>query len=283
MSRSQDEPRTRHQLEGEGRKLEYELEIEAPREAVWNALTEGEELERWFPFQARVEPGEGGKIWMSWDGRWESANEIRIWEPGSHLRTGWDDPGEPEGSGAAALAVDYHLEGEGGRTVLRLVHHGFSADADWDEMFDGIRRGWAFELQALRHYLELHRGTPRRVVRVDEPLPDRLGLNDAWNRLVAPGMLGLAVTPDGGTSTVHTAAGDRFEGRTLLFEPPRDAALATEGWNRALFRLGIERCGGPNAPIEAMVWLETWGVPEADLQALEARLGSLLRGAWAAA
>lgn len=35
---------------------------------VWRALTEAEELTRWFPLQARVTPGEGGEIWMSWNG-----------------------------------------------------------------------------------------------------------------------------------------------------------------------------------------------------------------------
>jgi hypothetical protein len=34
--------------------------------------TDGEELKRWFPLDARVTPGEGGKIWVSWgEGRYD--------------------------------------------------------------------------------------------------------------------------------------------------------------------------------------------------------------------
>jgi len=31
-------------------------------ESVWKALTNAEELKRWFPLEARAEPGKGGKI-----------------------------------------------------------------------------------------------------------------------------------------------------------------------------------------------------------------------------
>lgn len=45
-----------------GRSAGGTVEIEAPIERVWRALTEAAELERWFPLEARVEPGEGGSI-----------------------------------------------------------------------------------------------------------------------------------------------------------------------------------------------------------------------------
>lgn len=42
------------------RRIEKEIEINAPLEDVWKALTDANELARWFPLEARVTPGPGG-------------------------------------------------------------------------------------------------------------------------------------------------------------------------------------------------------------------------------
>ncbi len=52
------------------KRLVQEIEINAPAEEVWNALTDPKELEKWFPLEARVTPptGEGkedGRIYLS--------------------------------------------------------------------------------------------------------------------------------------------------------------------------------------------------------------------------
>jgi uncharacterized protein YndB with AHSA1/START domain len=44
------------------RRVEREIEINAVVEDVWKALTDANELARWFPLEARVTPGVGGKI-----------------------------------------------------------------------------------------------------------------------------------------------------------------------------------------------------------------------------
>lgn len=41
------------------------IEIDATPERVWKALTDAADLVRWFPLEAKVEPGEGGGIYMS--------------------------------------------------------------------------------------------------------------------------------------------------------------------------------------------------------------------------
>jgi uncharacterized protein YndB with AHSA1/START domain len=42
--------------------IEKQIDIASSAESVWKALTNAEELKRWFPLEARVEPGKGGKI-----------------------------------------------------------------------------------------------------------------------------------------------------------------------------------------------------------------------------
>jgi uncharacterized protein YndB with AHSA1/START domain len=56
---------------------------------VWQALTDACELERWFPLEARVTPGEGGSIYMSWKNEYTGESSILVWEPLHHLRISW--------------------------------------------------------------------------------------------------------------------------------------------------------------------------------------------------
>ena len=44
------------------RAFELALDIDASADEVWRALTEAEELMRWFPLEAQVAPGNGGSM-----------------------------------------------------------------------------------------------------------------------------------------------------------------------------------------------------------------------------
>ena len=170
--------------QGDTRTLEVDMDLDASPEEVWKALTEAERLKAWFPFQADVSPGVGGKIHMSWDGAWESDLEIRVWEPDKHLRTGWPWTSEDGLAGIEnEVLVDYFIEARsGGGTRLRLVHSGFPVGDEWEDIFDGTRRGWSYELRSLKHYLEHHNGRSRRVARVRRPMAG-MSAAEAWRRL----------------------------------------------------------------------------------------------------
>ena len=168
------------QTADKARVIETTVEIAAPVSAVWKALTDAKELERWFPLEARVTPGVGGEVFMSWGAPWEGGSRIDVWEENRRLRTrGFLEHGD-------ASLVEYTLEARGGKTVLRLVHSGFAQGSDWeDELFGGTKRGWRYELRSLRHYLERHARGPiaRRCGR--EPrcaaVPPRCGTG-CWER-----------------------------------------------------------------------------------------------------
>ena len=102
---------------------------------------------------------------------WDS--QIEVWEPGRHLRTTYPLPGAEGRGEAIELAVDYYLEARGGGTYLRLVHSGFGPQSEWDEEYDGVRRGWQYELRSLRHYLERDRAPGRLGRRWRWPCPPR--------------------------------------------------------------------------------------------------------------
>ena len=68
------------------RSQEHEIEIDAPIDAVWKALTDAEQLTNWLSEEARVVPGEGGTVWVSWGEGQAGETRIEGWEPGRRLR-----------------------------------------------------------------------------------------------------------------------------------------------------------------------------------------------------
>lgn len=237
-----------------GRAAESAIEIDAPIERVWRALTEAAELQRWFPLHAQVEPGVGGSIRMSWGNEFAGALDVLAWEPPHLLRTSWQfHPGD-----SAAQVTEYVLETRGERTHLRVVTSGFPADASWDEWVEGTVRGWRFELQSLRTYLEQHDGRDRAVIylrrRISAPAAE------AWARLFGPE--GLPATPLGGVA---------FD-----IAPPMQYAARVDDPPGALLRISIEptRVGGTERDVT--FWLSDWRGAEERREALRTQWTSVL-------
>jgi uncharacterized protein YndB with AHSA1/START domain len=254
---------------GSERTLHVELEIAAPPEAVWRAITEGEEIASWFAFQAESDPKVGGFVYLSWDGQWDARMTIEALEPLRRLRHTW--PVTAPNGETVQLAVEYQLEGRGGKTVLRLVQSGFSADESWDGIVDAHRRGWAVELGSLRHYAEHHAGRRRGLVKVEAKV--ECDENEAWQRLWsergwlhASSLLDVAV---GDRYAVTTRDGQRLEGRVTFREPPTDLAATIDNLDRALLRVSIERWEGAQADLKVRLWLFSWTMTDSERDSLQ--------------
>ena len=223
------------------------LELDAPPDEVWAALTKAEEIVRWFSTEARVTPGRGGSMVWSWGygENWET--RIDGWEPGRLLRLVQEDarPYDTQGRQLPAgeveparIAMEFTLESSEGKTRLRLVHSGFGHGEAWDAELDGISEGWQAELRSLRHYLHRHRGRDRQAGRalVHTSLPRE----DAWRRLLGPG--GFKLTPadpvEGEPYEVVTPSGRRYSGTLQLHLPGQTMAGTVseleDGWFRLL-------------------------------------------------
>ncbi|HET9581499.1 MAG TPA: SRPBCC domain-containing protein [Gemmatimonadota bacterium] len=236
------------------RAVEASIEIDAEPEVVWNALTDARELERWFPLEARVEPGEGGSVFMSWKNEYAGESRITVWEPGRHLQITW---GFSEDEKAITQYTDYHLEGAKGRTVLRVVTSGFPDDPAWDAWYEGTRQGWAYELVSLKRYLERHAGQDREVVYLRHRV--RLGDRKAWDRLFGPG--GLPERPLGSRPFIQAA-------------PVQYAGHVDD--RNALVRVGIEPCMGQADFRDVTLWLSAWGAEPEDLEPVRQEWSALL-------
>ena len=168
------------------RSHEFTVELNASADEVWRALSEAEGLIKWFAPEARVEPGEGGKIFLSWGPGMEGASEISAWKPGEHLGT-LMPAGSPEAP--RVQAVDYYIENRDGRTVLRLVHSGFSADAKFDDEFESTHHGWLTFLAMLRHAVEQKTGVPAATC--FQNIFVKVPREEIWRRITGPDGLNL--------------------------------------------------------------------------------------------
>jgi uncharacterized protein YndB with AHSA1/START domain len=258
------------------RKIEKTIEIASSAEAVWKALTEAEELMRWFPLDARSKLGPGGSIWYSWGPPYEAESEIEIWDPPRRLklRNDWAHSEAPTEPGSERVAMDFTLESEAGKTVLRLVHSGFNAGADWDDEFEGTRRGWEQELLGLKHYLERHPGQNRRSVWVRTKV--ELSREAVWQRLTGVDGLNLDGLKDQASFDRLTATSERLQGRVLLQRPPEDFCAVLENWNDAFLRLSVEKWSRPRLHSEPHVWLSTYNLTNFHVMSVQTNWTKLL-------
>lgn len=157
------------------RQVEKEVVIAATPDEVWRALTDARELTRWFPIEARVEPGVGGSIWISWGEGSGGEAPITSWEPGRRFE--WT-----ETRGPIKLAIDFHIEARDGGSAVRVVQAGFGDGREWDDEFHMVTGGWAYFMTHLKWYLEHHHGVPRDLIGLREQVS--FSIAEAFDRLM---------------------------------------------------------------------------------------------------
>ena len=219
------------------RAFELALDIDASSDEVWRALTEAEELMRWFPLEAEVTPGVGGSMRWSWEEHFDWPTTIDAWEPGRLLRLVQDGYRPADDVEPARVAIEFRIETHAGKTRLRLVHSGFGQGAAWDNELDAISEGWPTELRSLRYYLEHHRGRERRVGRATATIAapgDRV-----WAKLTGPGGFRLSPEPlePGGPFEVTLPTGERWTGAVEVYLPQRSFAGILRELGGSLFRV----------------------------------------------
>jgi hypothetical protein len=245
-------------------------------------LTEAEELTNWFPTQAGVEPGEGGKIWLAWEEQFRWDLNIEAWESGRHLRTTYtqEAPRAPDEASETAtrplkIAMDFYLEPRRGGTIVRVVHSGFGPEATWDNEYYGVLRGWRYELRSLQHYLERHPGVARRVAWARTAV--KVSVESAWEALT--GSDGLIVEgnltgldPDS-PYFFRAATGHVFRGVVRTLSPPFEFSGTVENLGDSLLRLAVEPITGD--PL-VWIWLATYGLSQIQVDDLEDKFQKIL-------
>lgn len=130
----------------------------APRGPVWKALTEPEQLVKWFGTDVSLEPREGGKISFGWGDAFRFPGIIESFDPPTKLVFRWRSyEGDAEISleEMATTRVIFTLEEVAQGTRLSLTETGFAALPEnlRDMVLDENRRGWDKKLQDLEAYI----------------------------------------------------------------------------------------------------------------------------------
>ena len=130
--------------------IERQMTFELPREVVWAAITEPEQIARWFGTSAELDLRPGGAGLFHWEHLdVNTPVTVETVEPPTHFAYRWEPGGTSDG-GPTTL-VEFRLEEIPGGTRLTLIESGFSQFTA--ESRQGNELGWDEELGELRVFL----------------------------------------------------------------------------------------------------------------------------------
>ena len=153
------------------RSSRHSLGLKASPAEVYRALTEPEELQRWFVTEASLDLRPEGAF------RWVFGSASDGSGPPPQVTTGrFVSIAKQELLRLKALIDDQETEIEfridpwRDGAILTVHHAGFPGDAEWDDTFRAIDRGWQTELHVLKLFLERGRGLVRQTERHERTL-----------------------------------------------------------------------------------------------------------------
>lgn len=136
-----------------------EMVLPAPPQRVWRALTQADQLSKWFGTGASVDLRVGGRISFEWEqfadqapGEIEEIDEPRRfvfrWHPFGHMKDVQVDP-------SLRTRVEFDLEPHDEGTKIRVRETGFASlpEAIAARSHEDNAGGWTSELNDLLEYL----------------------------------------------------------------------------------------------------------------------------------
>lgn len=129
--------------------IEITKQIDAPPERVFRALTDADDLARWWASTAESDPRTGGDFVLRFEFDQEAQNHTyagryELVAPGERVRYPWN-------GAFGDTTVDWALRPRDGGTEVRLTHSGWSEEAA--EAREAHDQGWRFFLDNLERYL----------------------------------------------------------------------------------------------------------------------------------
>ncbi|HKY13090.1 MAG TPA: SRPBCC domain-containing protein [Gaiellaceae bacterium] len=119
------------------------VDVDAPRERVWQLLTDPAELPHWWPDAAELEQRVGGRVVLNF-GPGDVSGEITQWEPPEAFGFTW----KPSNMPGVQLHVSFTVDDLGdGRSRVNVVHSGFEAAPAAAR--EAVVEGWAHFLPRL--------------------------------------------------------------------------------------------------------------------------------------
>jgi uncharacterized protein YndB with AHSA1/START domain len=246
------------------------VDIKAPADHVWRALTEAREVARWFAPRVTGSGEQGGTLVLDWGNGVEWHMPVLRADPHRLLVVGDAGPigheRQQTGADTGAVRIEYALQAvAGGVTRLTVTHSGFGTGPGWDEMYDGVNSGWFYELRSLRHYVERFFGRDRRIVSIATPISATR--EAVWERVmgalgVAPGDVRIGATIGALVRSETPEAMEIFQAR-----PARELAAIVPSMGDAMVRFAVEKCTGQDRML--WVWLSSHAGSASEAEAFE--------------
>ena len=107
-------------------RIEQEILIDAPLDAVWAIVTEPKHVGAWFSDSAEIDLRPGGEATLTWEKYGSVRALVEKVEPPTSFSVRWRRPvGAEPGEGNSTL-VEFSLSAEGEGTRFRVVDSGFT-------------------------------------------------------------------------------------------------------------------------------------------------------------
>ena len=144
------------------RTYEITVDLKATPEEVFRAVSEPEEIKKWFAPIVRSDKRVGGEFFVSWSDETGPSSTISSWDPPTHTG-GYKDRSfaysntgaEVETGTTRRISVDYYIEALGGGiTRLRIVGSGYGDEAPWDGEIESMKSGWKQFVEKLKEIVE---------------------------------------------------------------------------------------------------------------------------------
>lgn len=132
--------------------IQHSVAIKSPPNVVFAALTQADELMRWFPTRVESDPRPGGKYKFTWEFANENENGSQEGEyveviPNEKLSYTWTADSVP-------TLVTFDLKKSNGETVVELDHSTNQDGTDEEKLREDHANQWGFFMMNLKGYLE---------------------------------------------------------------------------------------------------------------------------------
>jgi len=137
---------------GENHTVHQHITVQAPADEVYQALTEADKLEGWFPSQVRSDPRQGGSYRFEFQypeegkGGTQEGKYLAV-EPGQQVSYTWK-------AGGNETRVVFTLTPLGEKTEVDLQHTGFGSSPEAEKVRDMHGDVWNAYMTNLKSYLE---------------------------------------------------------------------------------------------------------------------------------
>lgn len=132
--------------------IEHTFYYPVPPARLFAALTEPDELAKWFVEKAVITLKKGSGFRLTWRGGYTMRGRVKNVESPKKLYLAWVD--RFENGKVFETEARFTLAKKGKGTLLTLSHRGFKSGKKWVGLYGAIESGWAYYLLNLRSVLE---------------------------------------------------------------------------------------------------------------------------------